>query len=189
MFRLMLSIATAFGLIFGGAKAVDAVQKGQTDEPLQAMEQWRLQVGEPMQTDVPAENAVLLRTQEQTQLQLRDQTCDALLDPACEPIQEQTQLQLRDQTCDPLLNPTCEPTQDQLQLQDQTCDPLLNPTCEPTQDQLQLQDQDQLHLYETDPQHLHPNSGNGSGDGTCDECVPYLEPGPHGNGESGANNP
>lgn len=144
MFKLMLSAAAAFGLIFGGAKTVDAVQKGQTNEPLQAMKQWSLQAGELIQTQDPAEDAVLLQTQDQTQLQLRDQTCD----------------------------------------------PLLDLTCEPIQDQLQLQDQDQLHQSETDPQHLYPNSGNGAGDGTCDnDCVPYLEPGPHGNGGSGSNNP
>ncbi len=143
MFKLMLSAAAAFGLIFGGAKTVDAVQKGQTNEPLQAMEQWSLQAGEVIQTQVSAEEAVLLQTQDQTQLQLRDQTCD----------------------------------------------PLLDLTCEPIQDQLQLQDQDQLHQSETDPQHLYPNSGDGSGDGTCDDCVPNLEPGPHGNGGNGGDNP
>lgn len=141
MIKIILSAAAAFGLVFGGAKTVEAVQKGKINEPVQAMEQWSIQ---EEQTQTSVDDASLLQTQEQTQQQLHDQTCD----------------------------------------------PLLDLTCEPTQDKLQLQDQDQLHQTETEPLHLYPNSGNGTGDGTCDDCVPQLEPGPHGNGgNGGGNNP
>ena len=80
------------------------------------------------------------------------------------------ELQVRDQTRQ----------QDRLQ----ACDPIFDSTCEPIQDQTrdQTRDQDRIHQADTEPLHLQPNHGNGSGDGTCNDCTPQSDPGPNGNG-------
>lgn len=88
------------------------------------------------------------------------------------------QTRLNTQNTDPVMDPTQDQIRDQLQ--DQTQD--------------QLREQDRLHLTDqADPLHLNsnnpwtdeapvPNSGYGPGDGTCTDCSPNAEPGPHGNG-------
>lgn len=81
-------------------------------------------------------------------------------------------------------------TRDQTRQQDQLqiCDPVMNPDCELIQDQTreqtreQTRDQDRIHQAETEQLHLQPSHGNGSGDGTCNDCTPQSDPGPNGNG-------
>lgn len=144
IFKSFLSLATAFGLLFGGAAATDAIQDSQSGDLFHAMKAWTFQVQQQTQAQHTAEDALMLQSEIQQQTQ--NAACDPLTDPMCDPIQDQTRDQKRDQTCDPTLGVPCEPIQDQLQTQDQ------------------------LHLHETDPQHL-----NG-------DCEPNLEPGPHGSG-------
>ncbi|NOH02135.1 MAG: hypothetical protein HND47_09345 [Chloroflexi bacterium] len=187
MVKVLLSLTAAFSLLFGGAAIADEVQDSQPGSPLYAVKEWTVQEQNRFQTGEPAEDAYTLQTRERDRQ--RDQTCDPLLNPDCDPLQDRTRDRdrKRDHTCDPLLNPDCDPLQDRTRERDRkrdhTCDPSLNPDCEPIQDQTQdqLQTQTQLHLHETDPQHLN-------GDGTCGDCEPHLEPGPHGNGGNG-NNP
>jgi len=165
MFKILTTLATAFGLLFGGA----ATAASQPGEPLYDVKEWSVQAWNQVQVHRPAESET-----EALQAQNQEPMCDPSIDPACIAIQDQTREQDREQT------------------QDQTCTPDLELTCEPLQDQ--LREQDRIHQAETEPLHENsqnprtdetpiPGSSYGPGDGTCDnEGDPAAEPGPNGNG-------
>ncbi|HMZ08895.1 MAG TPA: hypothetical protein PK078_14860 [Anaerolineales bacterium] len=167
MFKIVMTVATAFSLLFGGATT-----SSQPGDPLYAMKEWSVQAWNQVQVHQPTDSVV-----EAQQIRDQDQTCDPAVDPACIPVQDQIRDQKRDQ------------------LHDQTCDPALDLTCEPLQEQ--LREQDRTHQAETEPLHENPqnpwtdetpvpNSGYGPGDSTCDSTsVPTTEPGPNGNGNNG----